>query len=112
MTHAEISACDSAPRTAQSALLPAGAPTDMYATLRANMSPLNNCCGVSKELVVRKLNSPENGAPVNRFAARRKGEPSERLNLVVRPKPPGSASDESSGLNTSPVASCSTLRRR
>ena len=73
ITHAEISAWESAPRTAQSALLPAGAPTDMYATLRANMSPLNNCWGVSKELVVRKLNSPESGAPANRFAASRSG---------------------------------------
>src|SRR5436190_17288566 len=53
--HEEMSPCVSALRTVQSAELPAGAPTEMYATPCDRLSNPKSCCGVSNEPVVRKL---------------------------------------------------------
>src|ERR1700686_1932034 len=69
--HEEISPCESAPRTVQSAA-PAGAPTDMNATPRVKGSAVNSRPGRANDPVVRRFTWPENTVSVKKPAIPRR----------------------------------------
>src|SRR5581483_1169947 len=109
-TQEERSPWESAPRIVQSAPLPAGARTETYATLCAGVSLLNSCCGLSNELVVSRLSSPESDEAPKRLAAARAEVLTDRPTAAIGPPPFDSSAASASRIV--PSASWSTLRRR